>query len=102
MSMAQVLKLKPAFTDDQADALAALFDEALATKADIERLRAELKADTERLDLGLRAEIEKLRLEVQRDLKSLENSILARMLTLFVGQGIAVVSLIVALQKILP
>ena len=45
---------------------------------------------------------EKLRLEVQRDLKSLENSILARMLTLFVGQGIAVVSLIVALQKLLP
>ena len=98
MSMAQVLRLKPAFNDDQAEALAALFDEEAATKRDI----AALSAEVEKFKVEVKADLEKLRLEVQRDLKSLENSILARMLTLFVGQGIAVVSLIVALQKLLP
>lgn len=98
MSMAQVLKLKPAFTDEQAQVLVDLFDEEAATKKDM----AALAADVEKLRAELKSEVEKLRLEVQRDIKALENSILSRMLTLFVGQGIAVVSLIVALQRLLP
>ena len=104
MSMAQVLRLKPAFTDEQAEALAGLFDEEAATKADLERVRLELKAEIEKLRLSLgadiksgddslRAEIEKLRLEVQRDLKATE----ARLVTWVVGQGAATIGILFAL-----
>lgn len=83
MSMAQVLKLKPAFSDEQAQALVGLFDEEAATKADLEKVRLQLaadlkagddsiRADLERTKYELKAEIEKLRLEVQRDLKGTE------------------------------
>ena len=82
MSMAQVLKLKPAFNDEQAQALAGLFDEEVSTKTDLERLKAELKSD-----------IEKLRLEVQRDLKATE----ARLVTWVVGQGAATIGILFAL-----
>ena len=104
MSMAQILRLKPAFSDEQAQALAGLFDEEAATKRDLEALKAELKADLEklRLQLGaelktgddsLRAEIEKLRLEIQRDLKATE----ARLVTWVVGQGAATIGILFAL-----
>lgn len=104
MSMAQVLKLKPAFNDEQAQALAGLFDEELATKRDIAALSTDVervKAELERFKVEIKADLEKLRLEVQRDLKAQENSILTRMMTLFIGQGLAVVSLVVALQRLL-
>ena len=76
MSMAQVLKLKPAFSDEQAQVLAGLFDEELATKADLDRLKLELKHDGE-----------KHRLETERDLKALE----ARLVGWLFTQGLAVV-----------
>ncbi|HYD38598.1 MAG TPA: hypothetical protein VEA60_13360 [Allosphingosinicella sp.] len=84
MAMTRILRLKPAFTDQQAEALASLFDEELATKADLERLRLELKAD-----------VEKLRLEVERDIKSAE----ARLVAWLFGQGLAVVALLFALLR---
>ncbi len=82
MSMAQVLRLKPAFSDEQAQALAGLFDEAVATKADLDRL-----------DIKLTSEVEKLRLEVQRDIKAAE----ARLIAWVVGQGAAVIGILFAL-----
>lgn len=108
MSMAQILRLKPAFSDEQAQALAGLFDEEAATKrdvaalaADVEKLRIELKADVERIKadvercrVELKAEIDKLRLEVQRDLKGTE----ARLVTWVVGQGAATIGILFALQ----
>ena len=93
MSMAQILRLKPAFNDEQAQALAGLFDEEAATKSDLERLRIELKSDNDKLELSLRGEIEKLRLEVQRDLKGAES----RIVTWVVGQGAATIGILFAL-----
>ncbi len=78
MSMAQVLKLKPVFTDAQAEALVGLFDQELATKRDI---------------VAITAEVEKLRLEVQRDMKATE----ARLVTWVVGQGAATIGVLFAL-----
>ncbi len=112
MSMAQVLKLKPAFSDEQAEALAGLFDEEAATKrdvatlaadveklrievsADIERVRAELRTGLESVRAELKAEIDKLRLEVQRDLRATE----ARLVTWVVGQGAATIGILFTLQ----
>lgn len=107
MSMAQVLKLKPAFTDEQAEALAGLFDDEVATKADLEKLRLQLGAEIETVDNSLRAslegvkaelkaDIDKLRLEVQRDLKGTE----ARLVTWVVGQGAATIGILFALQHV--
>ncbi|WP_010187773.1 hypothetical protein [Sphingomonas sp. PAMC 26605] len=111
MSMAHVLRLKPAFTDEQAMALAGLFDDEVATKSDLERVKLELRADLERVKLELRADLEKLRLElkfgddtlhgdleklrmeVQRDLKATE----ARLVTWVVGQGAATIGILFAL-----
>ncbi len=90
MSMAQVLKLKPAFNDQQAEALAGLFDEELATKRDLEALRLNVDA----VKAELKADIEKLRLEVQRDLKGTE----ARLVIWVVGQGAATIGILFALQ----
>lgn len=93
MSMAQVLRLKPAFSDEQAQALAGLFDEELATKSDIERLRVATTADLQRLEAKLTSDVDKLRLEVQRDLKSTE----ARLIAWVVGQGAATIGILFAL-----
>ena len=94
MSMAQVLRLKPAFNDEQAQALAGLFDEEAATKRDLEALRIATKADLESVKAELKADIEKLHLEVQRDLKATE----ARLVTWVVGQGAATIGILFALQ----
>lgn len=113
MSMVQILKLKPAFTDEQAQALAGLFDEDIATKSDIEKqiivskanldiLKAELQADIEKLRSEVQADIEKLRLEVQRDVKALEASIKGtevRLLRWMTGQAVAIISILFALIK---
>lgn len=111
MSMAQVLKLKPAFSDEQAEALAGLFDEEAATKrdvamlaadveklriavsADVERVRAELKTGLDSVRAELKAEIDKLRLEVQRDLKATE----VRLVMWVIGQGAATIGILFAL-----
>ena len=96
MSMAQILRLKPAFTDEQAQALAGLFDEEIATKRDIEVLRHDIelvKLDVERFRAELKADIEKLRLEVQRDIKGVE----AHLVRWMFGQGIAVIGVLFTL-----
>ena len=98
--MAQVLRLKPAFSDEQAQALAGLFDEEAATKrdlaglaADVEKFKIEIKADLERVRVELKSDIEKLRLEVQRDIKATE----ARLVMWVVGQGAATIGIVFAL-----
>ena len=100
MSMMQVLKLKPAFTDQQAEALAGLFDEEIATKRDLEALRISAKTELEVVKLELqavkaelKADIEKLRLEVQRDIKGVE----ARLIQVVLGQGAATIGILFAL-----
>lgn len=102
MSMAQVLKLKPAFTDEQAQVIADLFDEEAATKTDVaalsndvEKLKIELKSDIERLRAELKADIDRLRLEVQRDIKSVE----VRLIGWMFGQGAAVIGILFALLR---
>jgi hypothetical protein len=102
MSMAQVLKLKPAFTDEQAQVLAELFDEEGATKkdvtalsVDVEKLRIELKSEVEKLRAELKADIERLRLEVQRDIKAAE----ARLIAWMFGQGAAIIGILFALLR---
>ena len=89
MSMAQVLKLKPAFNDQQAEALARLCDEELATRRDLEVIRINLDATK----AELKSDIERLRLEVQRHLKGTE----ARLVTWVVGQGAATIGILFAL-----
>ncbi len=91
MSMAQVLRLKPAFNDEQAQALAGLFDEEVATKRDTTALSVEL----DKFKAELKADIERLRLEVQRDLKATE----ARLVIWVVGQGAATIGILFALQQ---
>ena len=70
------------FTEAQAEALAGeqvdMINSNLATKADIEKLRAETKEDIEKLRLatkadiaGVKADIEKLRLATQADIEKL-------------------------------
>jgi hypothetical protein len=89
MSMSQVLRLKPAFNDEQAQALAGLFDEETASKRDL----IDLKSDVEKFKIEIKAEVEKLGLEVQRDLKATE----ARLVTWVVGQGAATIGILFAL-----
>ena len=96
MSIAQGLKLKPAFSDEQAQALVGLFDEEAATKRDVAALAADvakLKSDLARLDLSLRAEIDKLRIGSQRYLKGTEG----RLATWVVGQGVATIGILFGL-----
>lgn len=60
MGAVDILRLKPAFTDEQAEALARLIDENIATKRDIEELRVELKRDL----TDVKRDIEALRKEL--------------------------------------
>ena len=113
-SLEAIFDLRPAFSEEQVRALAAVFDEQLATKdgleatrltlaAEIEKLRVESRRDVElfrsevKRDLDLvRADIEKLRLSNERDLKAAE----ARLVMWMLGQGVAIVSLLFALLKL--
>lgn len=93
MAMSNILRLRPAFSDEQVQALAGLFDEELATKADLERLRIATKADLDAFRVEMKADVEKLRLEVQRALKGTE----ARMIGWVIGQGATIVGVLFAL-----
>jgi hypothetical protein len=115
MGAVDILRLKPAFNDEQAEALARLIDENIATKRDIadvhrsiEELRTELKRDIAEVEhriealrkelvdaidsraKDLRLEIERLRSEVDRGRIDLTRWI--------VGFGIAIIALMVALR----
>jgi chromosome segregation ATPase len=122
MGAVDILRLKPAFNDEQAEALARLIDENIATKRDIadvhrsiEELRTELKRDiaevehriealrkelTDAIDSrakDLRLEIENVRLEIERLRGEMEKgrNDLTRWI---VGFGIAIIALMVALR----
>jgi archaellum component FlaC len=115
MGAVDILRLKPAFNDEQAEALARLIDENIATKRDIadvhrsiEELRTELKRDIEQLRKeltdaidsrakDLRLEIENVRLEIERLRGEMEKgrNDLTRWI---VGFGIAIIALMVALR----
>ncbi len=69
----------------------------LETKADIEALRLETKADIEALRLGTKADIEALRLGTKADIALLKADLLKWMLGALIAQG----GLIVALVKLL-
>jgi hypothetical protein len=66
MGTVDILRLKPAFNDEQAEALARLIDENLATKQDI----AEVKRDIEALRVELKRDIESLRKDMTESLDS--------------------------------
>ena len=91
MGAVDILRLKPAFTDEQAEALARLIDENLATKQDIEALRRELKSDIETTRAELRLEIERLRSDVEKGRGDLIKWI--------VGMGIAVIGVLFTLIR---
>lgn len=79
--MQAILKLRPAFSDDQVSALAMLFDEQLATKTDLEALALKLRLETERF-----------KLELQRDLRGIET----RLVTWLLGTGLAIAGGVIA------
>ena len=93
MVMSNILRLRPAFADEQVQALAGLFDEELATRADPQPLRVATKVDFDAPPAELKADRQKLRLEVQRDLKGTE----ARLVVWVVGQGAATIRILFAL-----
>ncbi|HEX2257629.1 MAG TPA: hypothetical protein VHG92_13205 [Afifellaceae bacterium] len=75
MGAVDILRLKPAFNDEQAEALARLIDENVATKRDIadvhrsiEELRTELKRDIEALRTELKHDIEALRTDLSNSI----------------------------------
>ena len=71
MGAIDILRLKPAFNDEQAEALALLVDENLATKRDI----ADVKRDIEVLRTELKREIEALRTELKRDIEAVRTEL---------------------------
>jgi len=104
-----IFELRPAFSEEQARALARLFDEQLATKeglettrlsllAEVEKVRVEMRHDFEKLEASNKYSLEQLRISSERDIKSAET----RIIMWVVAQGVAVVGLIVALQRLLP
>jgi hypothetical protein len=81
----------------QAQAIAELVNEQLATKRDLKELEAALRRDIEALRTELKRDIEALRTELKRDLKELELRITVRLGALIT----AGVGLIVILQQVL-
>ena len=73
MGAIDILRLKPAFNDEQAEALALLVDENMATKrdiADVKRDIAEVRRDVEALRGEVQRDIEALRTELKRDIEA--------------------------------
>lgn len=94
---------------DIADVKADIEKLRLATKADIEKLRlatkadiADVKADIESLRLATKADIEKLRQEIKTDMANLRAELVKWVYGAMIAQVILIVSLVVALVKLLP
>ena len=90
------------FTERQAEALAEeqvnLLNSNLATKADI----ADVKRDIENLRLATKADIESLRQETKADMANLRAELVKWVYGAMIAQVILIVSLVVALVKLLP
>ncbi|MEM6487514.1 MAG: hypothetical protein AAF677_04465 [Pseudomonadota bacterium] len=104
MTAVDILRLKGPFTDEQAEALARIFDQELATKAHVtaerETLRQELQVEIEKV----RGEIEKVRGEMAR----LDGNVSARLaetkaeiVRWLLGSTVATVGLIGVLIRVL-
>ena len=77
--------VKAGFTEDQAEAVASGITDRVATKADLDMLKAELKGD-----------MDAMKAELKGDMKTLKAEIAWLMLI----QSVAVVGLVVALLKL--
>ena len=99
---AYVKKLQAAgFTEPQAEvqaqALAELVNEQLATKRDLKELEVNLRRDLKELETILRRDMEAMRLEWKRDMKELELRMTVKLGALIAGG----VGLIVILEQVL-
>ena len=88
MGAVEILNLRQAFDEEQASALASFFDANLASKADLERVRADLTV-----------ELEKLRGELKKDIAETKADLTRTILTVQVG-GVISIGLIIALVRI--
>jgi hypothetical protein len=99
-------KLKAAhFTAEQAEtmavAMAALIDERVATKQDIEELKAATKRDIEELKIATKRDIEELKVAVKRDITELELRLKHDLTLRLGGMLAAAVAIVAALVKLL-
>jgi hypothetical protein len=100
MSATAILRLKSAFNDQQAEALAGLFDEHLATKTDIEGLRESTRLEIEKLRADLDHKLEMLRADVQRDLAKNEAHVAQTIMRYQVG-GVLSIGVLLALFRVI-
>ena len=85
----------------QVEAIAALIEERMATKHDLELVRTELKRDIKeietelkRVEAELKRDIKELETELKRDIKELETRLLVRLGTLLIVAIGAVATLV--------
>jgi hypothetical protein len=109
MGAIDILRLKPAFNDEQAEAHARLIDENIATKRDIadvhrgiEELRTELKRDI----AEVKRDIEALRKELThsidsraKDLRLEIEKVRSDVIRWVVGMGLATIGILFALMR---
>ena len=100
-TLAYAKKLKVVgFTEEQAEvqaeALAEMVNETLATKRDLKELELVLKRDLKELELVLKRDLKELELVLKRDLKELEMRLTIRLGGMLTA-GIAIVAALVKL-----
>ena len=91
--------------EPQAEAIAdeqrSLIDDQLATKRDIEELRAEVKRDIKESEAATRREIKELETTTRRDLKELEQRLIIRLGIMIITSIVTAIAAVSALVKIL-
>ena len=110
MGAIDILRLKPAFNDEQAEALALLVDENMATKrdiADVKRDIAEVQRDIEALRTELKRDIEAQKTELTdtidmraKDLRLEIEKSRNDMTRWVVGMGLATIGVLFTLIKV--